>query len=120
MGAVEVSGPVTPEHVLWAQHGASESGLSEGAYRWCIRYTLRSLMASYALAMWAAGLYGRSRRPVTEAGCEILLTGTFDSANWLTAHLGPLALSARCKRIRMVASSTIPSMQKVEPVYPPT
>jgi glycosyltransferase involved in cell wall biosynthesis len=111
---------VTAEHNIWSQqHGASQSAPSEGAYHWYIRYALRSLVASYALAMRVAGLFNRSRRPVSEAGCEILLTGTFNSANWLRAHLGPLALSARCKRIRMVASSPIAPMQKVEPVYPP-
>jgi glycosyltransferase involved in cell wall biosynthesis len=50
---------------------------------------------------------------------EILVTGTFFSDNWIISLLRPLALSKRCKRIRMVSSTPVPIIEKVEPVYPP-
>lgn len=60
------------------------------------------------------------QRPFPESGpLEILLTGTFFSNNWITSLLRPLALSARCGRIRMVSSTPVPSIEKVEQVYPP-
>ncbi len=60
------------------------------------------------------------RKPLPEHGpLEILLTGTFFSDNWIISLLGPLALSTRCGRIRMVSTNPIPAIAKVEPIYPP-
>jgi glycosyltransferase involved in cell wall biosynthesis len=50
---------------------------------------------------------------------EILLTGTFFSDNWIISLLRPLALSKRCGRIRMVSTTTVPFIEKVEAIYPP-
>lgn len=49
---------------------------------------------------------------------DILITGTFFSDNWIIALLRPLALSERCGRIRFVSTSLVPSIEKVEPIYP--
>lgn len=49
---------------------------------------------------------------------EILLTGTFFSDNWIISLLRPLALSTRCGRIRMVSTTPVPAIEKVEPIYP--
>lgn len=72
--------------------------------------------------VWVVGLAGRflPQRPFPENGpAEILLTGTFFSDNWIISLLRPLALSKRCGRIRMVSSTPLPAIEKVEPVYPP-
>lgn len=50
---------------------------------------------------------------------DVLLTGTFHSDDWISAHLTPLAASTRCRRVRFVASRRVPPMPKVEPIYAP-
>jgi glycosyltransferase involved in cell wall biosynthesis len=77
-------------------------------------------MAGYALAMRAAGLFGLSRRQVSDSGYEMLLTGTFRSDNWVNAHLQPLAASRQCARVCVVSTYPIPSTEKVEVICPPT
>ncbi len=60
------------------------------------------------------------QKPLPDHGpIEILLTGTFFSDNWIISLLGPLALSTRCGRIRMVSTTPVPDIEKVEPIYPP-
>ncbi len=60
------------------------------------------------------------QKPLPDHGpLEILLTGTFFSDNWIISLLGPLALSTRCGRIRMVSTTPVPAIEKVEPIYPP-
>lgn len=89
------------------------------AIRWLMHLGCRSLLVLYGLSMRGARLIGRSRYPVDGRGYDILLTGSFHSDDWLTAHLRPLALSDRCARIRMVASAPVPPIEKVTPIYPP-
>jgi len=60
------------------------------------------------------------QKPLPENGpIEILLTGTFFSDNWIISLLRPLALSRRCGRIRMVSTTPVPFIEKVEAIYPP-
>jgi glycosyltransferase involved in cell wall biosynthesis len=58
-------------------------------------------------------------KPVKKSQYEVLLTGNFYSDNWIRAQLQPLALSNKTKRIRMVAETEVPTIPKVEPIYPP-
>lgn len=83
------------------------------------RYCLRLLMALYLGVLAVAGRWGRARQAPPTDGYDILLTGTFYSANWLIPHLQPLAGARACRRIRMVATSSVPVIPKVEAVYPP-
>lgn len=72
------------------------------------------------LALKFAGLIGRRKRKLLpDEGCEIMLTGRFDSDNWILAHLGPLSRSKHCSRIWMVSTNPVPQLEKIEPVYPP-
>jgi glycosyltransferase involved in cell wall biosynthesis len=50
---------------------------------------------------------------------DILITGRFDSDNWILAHLGPLSASKECSRIWMVSTNPVPQLEKIEPIYPP-
>ena len=75
--------------------------------------TLLSLMA-----ITVAGWIGRRRRPVDDKGCKIMLTGRFDSDNWILAHLGPLSASKECSRVWMVSTNPVPSLPKVIGIYP--
>ena len=77
-------------------------------------------MRGYALTLRIARMVERRARPLSPAGYDILLTGTFFSDNWVRSHLLPLAASDRCHRVRMVATTQVPEMPKVEGLYPPT
>ena len=48
-----------------------------------------------------------------------MLTGRFDSDNWILAHIGPLAASRECSRLWMVSASPVPQLPKVNAIYPP-
>lgn len=71
------------------------------------------------VALKIARLIGRRCQPVSYNGCEILLTGRFDSKNWILNHLRPLAASQECSRIWMVSSNPIHHIPKVKVIYPP-
>jgi len=66
-----------------------------------------------------ARLIGRKQRPIPTAGCEVLLTGRFDSKNWILNHLGPLAASEECSRLWMVSTNPVPVLPGVTVIYPP-
>jgi glycosyltransferase involved in cell wall biosynthesis len=76
-------------------------------------------MACYLGILAMANRGGRTQHLTPPEGYDILLTGTFYSENWLIPHLQPLASAASCQRVRMVATSPVPSISKVEPIYPP-
>jgi len=70
-------------------------------------------------AISAAAWIGRGKRPLGDAGCDILVTGRFDAQNWILAHLVPLAESHRCSHLWMVSTHPVPAIPKVEAIYPP-
>ncbi|MBV5329653.1 MAG: glycosyltransferase [Chlorobium sp.] len=77
-------------------------------------------MALYLATLSLATRWGRTTQPTPlPEGYDILLTGTFYSENWLIPHLQPLAGATPCRRVRMVATLPVPSIPKVEPIYPP-
>lgn len=81
----------------------------------------RALTAAHnALMRLGKALGPRKRAVPRDGGWEILLTGRFESANWLRAHLAPLAQSRLCRRLRVVSTYPVPAMPKVEAVAPPT
>ena len=84
------------------------------------RYSLRLLMALYLSTLKAVARVAPCKRTVPEEGYDILLTGTFYSANWLLPHLQPLAGASCCRRVRMVAISPVPAAPKLEAIYPPS
>jgi len=80
----------------------------------------RQLTLLCVVALKIAGWVGRRRRPLLPGeGCEIILTGRFDSDNWILAHLGPLAASKECSRVWMVSTNPVPAIPKVVAIYPP-
>lgn len=84
---------------------------------WHVYARLFMLVAVVLLAV--AKVIGRRRRPVPSGGCNVLLTGRFDSANWIRNHLGPLAASKGCAHVWMVSTNPVPAVPKVTPIYPP-
>jgi len=83
-----------------------------------IAFTLRILLWSHRMMMWISTRLGLKRKNVGEEGYDILLTGTFHSANWILTHLKPLSLAQHCRRVRVVTDFPIPPLDKVEVVYP--
>jgi len=79
----------------------------------------RQFLLVPAVALTIARLVGRRQRPIADDGCEILLTGRFDSKNWIVNHLGPLAASQKCSGVWMVSTNPVPALPKVTPIYPP-
>jgi glycosyltransferase involved in cell wall biosynthesis len=72
------------------------------------------------IAVTIAGWFGRRRRELLAGqGCEIMLTGRFDSDNWILAHLVPLSASKECSRVWMVSTNPVPEIPKVVAIYPP-
>ncbi len=82
-------------------------------------FVVRQITLLSTMAVAIAGWIGRRPRPVGPEGCEIMLTGRFDSENWILAHLGPLAASSRCARLWMVSTSPVPELAKVQAIHPP-
>ncbi len=83
-------------------------------------FMARQLTLQCLVALKIAGWVGRRRRKLLPGeGCEIMLTGRFDSDNWILAHLGPLAASKECSRLWMVSTNPVPEVPKVVAVYPP-
>lgn len=78
-------------------------------------------MAIYAFLMRLAMLLvSPASKAPEDLRYDILLTGTFYSDNWIIPHLRPMAASKYCRRVRMVASDKVPTIDKVEAVYAPS
>jgi len=100
--------------------GRTDIALPKRVYLAIVHQAIRAFMAVYALCVFLATLIGRVFvRRQTHGPFDILLTGTFYSDNWRSAHLTPLALSNQCARLWVVPDSPMPPMEKVEAVYPP-
>lgn len=82
------------------------------------RMLVRAAMRAYLLTLGGLTRFGPATRQPPGAQ-HVLLTGTFHSDNWIRAHLGPLAAARSCGRITMVATTPVPSVDKVVAVYPP-
>lgn len=87
--------------------------------RWLWHVLARQFTLLCVIALVVAGWFRLRRRILTREGCEIMLTGRFDSDNWILAHLGPLSASKECSRLWMVSTNPVPAMTKVVAIYPP-
>ena len=80
---------------------------------------IRAALTVYSAALATARFVGRRPRAADERGCDILLTGMFQSSSWVEHHLRPLAAAASCRTVTLVATSSIPPIAKVTVVQPP-
>lgn len=108
---------------LVAKDGQEELVIRPVSFRRRLRRWLWHVLAREFTLLCVIGLrittwIGR-RRPIDREGCEIMLTGRFDSDNWILAHLGPLAASKKCTRVWMVSTNPVPALPKVVAIYPP-
>lgn len=85
-----------------------------------VRYGIRSGLALYLAFVRVALRVRRAPRPSGDGRYEILVTLKFYSDNWAVAMLRPMALAPSCARLRVVAASPVPALEKVEALYPPS
>jgi len=78
----------------------------------------RQISLGCMIATTITSWIGRGNRPIDGDGCDILLTGRFDSYNWILNHIGPLSSSEKCLQLWMVSTNPVPAIPKVIPVYP--
>ena len=95
----------------WTRVGAVEG--------WVVRRMLRLGLWAYRVVVAAASRLGPTPRSWGPGECEVLLTGTFYADNWVRSHVLPLAASRACARVRVVSSTPLLPMPKVEVVLPP-
>ena len=95
-------------------------GKRRGVRSWLCRRAARLLTLLFGVVISRRRLRKTPSRPYAiPQGCEILLTGRFESANWVTSHVRPLAASPRCSRLYVVSTYPVPETPGVTPIYPP-
>ncbi|MBN1805936.1 MAG: glycosyltransferase family 4 protein [Sedimentisphaerales bacterium] len=90
-------------------------------YRLLWHFIARQFMLLFTTSLtfisWFCRRHRRSLTP--DEKFEIMLTGRFDSENWIVNHLGPLSASSECSRLWMVSTNPVPPIPKVTAIYPP-
>jgi len=118
--ANELSGAAAPADWESEQSGTDERiSLRRRLRRWLWHVFARQVALLCVMSLSLARLIGRRRRPVDGDECEIMLTGRFDSNNWILNHIGPLSASRKCSHLWMVSSEFVPTVPKVTAIYPP-
>jgi len=74
-----------------------------------LRLFLRVYLAALRMAAWI----GPRPASWTPAPVDVLLTLNFHAPGWPRALLGPLARSARCRRLRIVTTADAPGLDGV-------
>ena len=76
---------------------------------------MRVYFAKLAIARAIGGVPWKPK----PGGYRILVTGTFFSENWVSAHIRPLAAAAECEQLYVVSTYPLPDSPKGVAVYPP-
>lgn len=84
-----------------------------------MRVLIRTTLAGHAVLLSLVTRFGRPVREPDAGGVDILLTGTFHSANWIKAHIAPLAGARRCRSVTIVGSADVTGVSKVAVVSVP-
>lgn len=80
------------------------------------RYLLRFILFFYSVFLGLLIIVPKKKSP---AKVRILATGTFYSDHWLITHLRPMANANSCLHLKMVATTQVPEMNKVQGEYSP-
>lgn len=91
--------------------GARTPALPLGAR--AARVLLRGAMAAHGALLAAGSRLGPATREAGPQGADIVLSGTFHSANWIRAHVEPLVGAGRCRRVTIVGSADVAGLEKV-------
>lgn len=82
-----------------------------------VRFAIRVFTGLITGAIGIAARIGPAPKPLPSTGLHVLLTGTFYSDNWIETHLRPMGQASSIARVTMVASTPVPELPGVEPVY---
>ncbi|MDN2662792.1 glycosyltransferase [Psychromonas sp. 14N.309.X.WAT.B.A12] len=83
----------------------------------CYRWLLRIMLILHYLILKLFKLIPHKTKKTKQL--TILATGTFYSDHWLMTHLHPMANADKCKHLLMVASTSVPNIDKVSGQYAP-
>lgn len=83
-----------------------------------VKLFLRTVVLGYILLLRLARVL-RKRRPPLPGKIDVLLTGTYQSENWVRAHVTPLAESSRVASVRFVTGRAFPAIEGVHVTYAP-
>lgn len=98
----------------------TSSSFGECLSAWYYRRVMRLFTLLHRIVCIMAKRFGRRlRQPLDGDGYRILLTGSYDSDNWLLSYLRPLAASKGCDHITMVSVTSVPDLPEVSAVHPP-
>ena len=86
-------------------------------FQHCYRWLLRGMLTLHYLLLMLFKLI--PHKPKKTQQVTILATGTFYSDHWLITHLRPMANANTCKHLTMVASTSVPNINKVSGQYAP-
>jgi glycosyltransferase involved in cell wall biosynthesis len=95
--------------------------LSPGWLRRGVAHAFLRLLTGGTLVSLAVArrLPRKARCRHSSPGCRLLLTGTFNSTNWIEAHLAPLAAAKACGGVTVVSLRAVPALTKVDVRRPP-
>ena len=82
---------------------------------WLIRFVVEVLFR----VSQAARYLPRFRRANSLESCEVLLTGTFHSSEWITAFLQPLAMAQSCRKVVLVTTLAVLESDGITIIHPP-
>ena len=82
------------------------------------RFLLRAIMSVYLMLMYLLNKINSRKRCLLKKKNIVLATATFYSDNWIITHLQPLAENNKVDVLYFVASSKVPQIDKVIPIYP--
>lgn len=94
----------------------SPGWLRRGVMHASLRLLTGTTLVSLALARRLAR---NTRCRHSGPGCRVLLTGTFESTNWIEAHLAPLTAAKACGSVTVVSLRAVPELPKVDVQRPP-
>ena len=102
-----------------AQGADTQVSMRRRARRWVYHRLMRGLTGACLVALGMAKFIGRRPRARRdERGATVLLTGRFESDNWIRSHVQPMAESQACARVWVVAAAPVPKIPKVEGIVP--
>ncbi|MFC1793708.1 glycosyltransferase [Planctomycetota bacterium] len=116
-GCLSVTAPIDME--LEEEQSEEQVLFRRRLMRWLWHFYARQFMLFFVMALRIAILFSRRQRRMSIDGRKVLLTGRFDSNNWIINHIGPLAASKQCSRLWMVSDTPVPGLPKVIAIYPP-
>jgi L-malate glycosyltransferase len=76
-------------------------------------------LSLFLMLLKILSMLGRRQRKIDkDKGCQVLLTGTFYSDNWIMSHLKPLSMATAIDNVYIVSTYNIPPLPGVKHIAP--